>query len=202
MLSAPACLAESVMNSDQMGHSDLLVFTFASISPEPSWHERRHALETNQGLFLIYLLPDAWQTIPQPWKLTSDSQEEIDLELGGLTRDRSDFSQSFYLPPQSAVEIAPGAARIAFLATRQIPNGTITIQAAQSRHHQILPHHWGNLWVESDLILLVGVISVGEFRRCARHARIDPAWSDLPLPARGLSLPVRELSRLADYLPG
>jgi hypothetical protein len=200
-LSAPACLDEAVMNADHLGHPDLLVFAFAGVLPEMSWHERRRTPEGNQRLFLIYLLPDTMQSNARPWRLTNESQEAIDLELGGWSPERGDLSQPVHLPPQRAVDIPPNTSRVSYLTTQQVPGGSISIQAEKGKRHTISPHHWGNLWVEGEFLLLVGGITVGDFRRRSRHPhRLDPPWGNLPLPARVLSLLVEELSPLVKYL--
>jgi hypothetical protein len=199
LLSAPACLAEEELNSDLLGHSDLLVFTFIGILPEMSWHERRRTPAGSQDILLMYILPEAWQSHPPRVGLVNHSREILDLELVGMSQDRGYISMGIQLPPEHLVRVEQPFARITLLTTRQIPTGTISIQGAGSRSHLVPARGWANLWVEVSAILVAGFCTVGEFRlRASRLHHPDPPWSRLLIPARGMSISVQDLSPLAD----
>ncbi len=130
LLSAPACLAETTMNSDHLGPNDLLFFSFMSVQPDLSREEQRQTATTGSGNFFIYILPRRWLSQPTraSWRLSNASPVHFDVEVGGVSLERTFMSRTIHLLPHETAEIDPKFSRVVFLSMSQVPIGAISIQ--------------------------------------------------------------------------
>ena len=205
VLKAPA-LVESDQHAAE-GHSprDLYLFAFLLGEARASRDELHHVIADKQPHYLIHVMPETWNR-PKKWNplgklvLKSESEETLNIEIGGQDEAGAMCSCTVELPPRRRLEISTGFFSLSYVHTRSEFPKRIGVHSPVRRETYLIDApDWGNIWVYGTDILLAGFITREEFRR---RATFLPAGShdfgNKKTQVKSLAVPVSDLRPLSE----
>lgn len=205
LLAAPALVPADQVTSQQFRHEDLYVFAFLFALVAPTPRATLKAQAAGQPSYLIHPMPSAWAR-PVRWAslgrlaLKSDASMDLDLELGGLDRERQFQQEALSLAPRRRRQPSAEFYALHYLHSGGTPDGQVGVHSpAMGETYLAAPEAWGNIWVYGMEVVLVGYLPCGEFRRRAR--RLAPGSAVLQYAqtrTENLALPIGELRPMAD----
>jgi hypothetical protein len=205
LLSASAVVPSQEVSTQQRSESDLLIFCFVTALITPNLMTIKRAASAGQPLSLIYPLPTIWSRRSN-WtdlgRLTfkSDTNQTLNVTLGGQAEDRAFQTEEIHLPPLCKVDAHNIYYSLAFLQLTDIPSGRLGIHSAKLGKTIIIhPYEWRNVWVYGMRIYLVGWVTRGEFQRNAQLSQPDlSGWRPNSPGNKYLALPVSELRSMEE----
>jgi hypothetical protein len=204
-LKAQVMVPKDQIESPFLDDDDLYIFAFITALITPNSQSIKKAVEANQPLFLIHMLPPSWSK-PVPWEslgklaLKSDLPHETNLELGGQGFDRRIQKESIRLIPRVRTEVEPDFYTLRYLHSNGLPSGILGIHSPSlDETHLIQPLEWGNIWIYGLEIILTGYLTRGEFRNRASYLPFKSrVFQETRTRQGNLTLPIMDLDPLHD----
>jgi hypothetical protein len=169
-------------SSDHLREEDLYIFAFLTALITPRMDDIQRALSAGQPVFLIHSLPNQWAR-PVHWrklgrlKMKSESEEEINVEIGGQDEEHKFKIRNVKLPSGRRVQLSEEWYTVSYLSVNHLPPRRIGIHSpVLDATYIIHPYEWSNIWVYGMKIILAGYITRGEFRR---RANLVPSGSQV-----------------------
>jgi hypothetical protein len=205
LLSAQALVPVDQMASDNLTNDDIYIFAFLSALLTPNLDALNKAIEANQPVFLIRVLPKTWSR-PERWlslgklALKCDTSTSTKIELGGQNENHDFQTEKIALKPRKRVQLKNNFYSLGHLRTPSIPDGTVGVHSpVLDETFLVEPKDWGNIWVYGMQIIFTGYITRGNFLQTA--IRI-PAGSRVFQYSKtrtdNLALPISNLYPLRD----
>ena len=172
-LNAPALVPLDQYMAEGRAEDDLFLFAFVTglIAASPADIHRAGSAEL--PLYLIHTMPNAWLR-PRAWvplgslALKSESDEPLELEIGGQNRDREFVRHALALPPRTRCNVDADFHSLAYLHSKTQPTARLGIHSSSQRETYLIESdQWSNIWVYGLSIYLAGWITRGEFRQKA-----------------------------------
>ena len=173
ILKAPALVPLDQYSAEGHSDNDLYLFAFLTGLVAASLDELHKAREANQPIYLIHTMPKPWarphQWIPLgPLALKSETDQPLQLEIGGQDSNRDFITRRIDLPPRRRIENPEGFFSLAYLHVESSPAARLGIYSPGRRETYVVePIAWSNIWVYGMDIFLAGWIRREEFRRSA-----------------------------------
>ena len=173
LLNAWARLPQAHGQVDPRHADDMYVFAFIAGLTALQSREFKRAMQAQQPIYLLHLLPAAWAHPPNDRPLgcpvfKADCDQEIRLELGGQDMQRQFYSEQISLPPRQRASSGAEFFSLAYLHATQLPDGRVGVYSpAADQLHIAGPGGWQNLWIYGLRIILTGFIPRHEFQRTA-----------------------------------
>lgn len=173
MLKAPALVPLDQYSADGHSDDDLYLFAFLTALIAASPDNLQKVLGANQPTYLIHTMPKPWMR-PQPWislgplALKSESDETLDLEIGGQDSGRDFMTRKIELRPRTRLEVDGDFYSLTYVHVESRPRARLGIYSPTRKEiYLIEPISWSNIWVYGMDIYLTGWITREEFRRRA-----------------------------------
>jgi hypothetical protein len=197
-LNAWARLPQTHGDVDPRRADDVYVFAFIAALVASQAREYKRALQAQQPVFLMHLLPDAWAR-PEKGRslerliLKADCGQETSLELGGQNAQGQVYNEWISLPPRQRVPTHTDFFSLAYLHAAQPLEGRLGVYSPTlDQLHIAGPESWLNAWIYGIRIILTGFIPRHEFQRKAylvTQAEAGPEIEAAPY----LKLPIAQL---------
>ena len=140
--------------------------------------------------------------------LTNLDDESHDLELLGISADRSAAIERVTIPANQSVEITTTWHNLLHLHTARLPRASLLIRCPARRSEWLVARSsWSNLWLYEPKLLLVGWLTKRELERVAKprshakqaiHVRRLPG-TDSVVQVNALR-PINELLQIARHM--
>ncbi len=174
LLKAPALVPADQLFSERHTPRDLYLFAFLTAleghHPSALQRIRQRGLPT----FFIAPLPRRWAR-PAAWRpldplyIKSEVDRPLEIEIGGQDANHEFLCRQLRLPPRTRLRLEPNFYSLAYLHTRQPPDGRLGLHVPfLGAPHILEARHWGNIWLYGMRIFFVGYLSWAEFRRRAK----------------------------------
>ncbi len=171
VLRAPALIPEGQFASANHSEHDLNLFAFLLGLTTNSPEEIQKAVNAGQRSYLIHPMQPNWSQ-PQIWAplgrlaLKSECIQQINIEIGGLDRDRNFIVENVTLDHLQRIYAVNNYYSLVYIHSSMIPDMRIGIHCANKGEPYIIhPHQWGNIWVYGMEIWMGGYMAREEFRR-------------------------------------
>ena len=204
-LEAPALVPLDQLSGEGHSETDLYFFAFLTGLVASSPEDLKKVMQAGQPIYMMQTMPAEWMR-PKAWVplgplvLKSESDESLQLELGGQDASREFMTESVELPPRTRLELPSRLHSLAYLHATTRPKARVGLRSARRAGvHIFEPTGWGNIWVYGMDIFLAGWISREEFRRRAAlvHEGSHVFQYDRTR-TKNLAVPIRDLKPLPD----
>ncbi len=203
LLKAPALVPSDQHAADGHRDDDLYLFAFLTGLVAASQEEMEKALDANQPVYLMHPMdktwskPANWQPI-NPLTLKSESDQTLNIEIGGQAQGREFLTRTLELPPRTRVKVDDEFYALASVCVDQLPTARVGIHSPyMGAPYLIDPYAWGNIWVYGMDIFLTGYLSHDEFSR--KSSQIQPGsrvFQYNKTRTKNLAVPVADLKPL------
>jgi hypothetical protein len=173
ILKAPALVPLDQYSAEGHSDNDLYLFAFLTGLIAASPDDYQKAIDANQPAYLIHTMPKPWMR-PHTWiplgalALKSESDETLQLEIGGQDSGRGFMTRPVELPPHTRVEVDADFYSLAYIHVESKPKARLGIYSPSHKETYLIePITWSNIWVYGMDIYLAGWITREEFRRRA-----------------------------------
>jgi hypothetical protein len=152
---------------------DVYLFAFIAGPTARQSREFKRALQAQQPIYLIQLLPPAWTSPSKDLPLgqlvfKADCDQEMQIESGGRDTKRRFYSEWISLPPRQRATSSAEFFSLAYLHASQVPDGRLGVHSpALDQLYIAGPEGWQNIWVYGLKIILTGFTPRHEFQRKA-----------------------------------
>lgn len=171
MLKAPALIPLDQYSADGQSANDLYLFAFIIGLVSRSRSDLDRTAVSNQPAYLIHILPTTWSR-PQAWiplgplTLKSETDEILNIEIGGQNAAREFITCSLELPPHTRCAVDTGFYSLVYIHIKSKPTSRLGLfSPSRKETHLINSNEWGNIWIHGLDIYLTGWISRSEFRQ-------------------------------------
>lgn len=205
-LDAPALVPEDQMLAAG-SEKDLYVFAFLLGLTTNSPQEIEQAARAGQPFYLVHPLPPAWSHPPTwqplaPLTLKSESEQTLQITLGGQDEKGGFMLEKITLPPQKVVKVNQPFFNLFSVHVSEIPLARVGLHSpCLGAAYLIAPTDWGNIWVYGLNIWLLGYLPREEFHS---QATAIPAGSRVfqyaQTQTKNFAVPVQALRPLTPLL--
>jgi hypothetical protein len=200
LLNAEALVPVDQVNSDHLPDDGLYVFGFLAALVTDTQADLARAVAAEQPILMIHPMPGKWAHPPH-WQTLGELAAKTDapagmrLEIGGQDSAHKFASLPVALPPGTRVSAGAGWHAVSYLASRELPAGTVGIHSPTlGETHLAQAGEWGNIWLYGMEMILTGYIKRGEFRRRARRLPAGARVFQYPQTrTENFCLPMKEL---------
>jgi hypothetical protein len=203
LLGASALIPSDQFAANTHEESDLYIFAFLTGLVAASRADMIRALGAGNPLYLMHTLPKDWAK-PAAWHslgklvLKSESDEPVQIELGGQDKDREFVSERILLEPNKRTETEATFHTLAYAHVEKMPDARIGIHSPEKGETYVISaSQWGNIQVYGMSVLLVGYLTREEFRAKAQEVPVGSrVYQYSKTQTKNLGVPVRELKPL------
>ncbi len=174
LLQAQALVPVDQTKSGHFSPQDIYIFAFLTALLTPNQDQLKKAITAQQPTFLIKPLPEHWSR-PEIWQplgklaLKTDTSKALEVEIGGLTENRTFAIQKLKLKPRQRAVCNFNFYTINYLHVANIPDGRVGIASSQLDETVLIaPIEWGNIWVYGMKAIFCGYLTVQDFRNRAQ----------------------------------
>jgi hypothetical protein len=172
-LKAPALVPLDQYSADGQSDNDIYLFAFLAGLIAASPDDLKKAVSATQPVYLIHTMPGSW-TRPNVWiplgplVLKSESNEPLNLEIGGQDTNREYITRTLDLQPHTRQEVDGDFYSVAFFHVKSKPGARLGVYSPSRKETYLIESsEWSNIWVYGLDIYLAGWISRAEFRQRA-----------------------------------
>ncbi len=216
LLQTGIAAADTHTAAARLSPGDLLAYSFLIANVCHDHSETKRRTDAKEMASLLAIPPRAIWRQQRPWQplgqlvLTNSDDHRLDLELCGLSTDRSAAIEHVSIPIGQSKQITTTWHNLLHVHTVHTPKATLRIQCpVRSTEWFITPSSWSNLWLYQPRLLLLGWLTKREFERVATpRSRMDQALQ-VRRPRRNDSIiqvqalrPIRELLQKARHMQG
>jgi hypothetical protein len=169
----PATLAHPA--TERLSPGDLLAYSFLLGTICYGHSEIRRRTDGEERTSLLAITPRRTWRQQRPWQslgkliVTNLDDESHDLELLGISVDRSATIDRVTIPANQSVEITKTWHNLLHLHTMRIPKASLQIRCPARRSEWLVTRSsWSNLWFYEPKLLLVGWLTKRELERVAK----------------------------------
>ncbi len=208
----PVTLAHAA--SERLSPGDLLAYSFLLATICYGHSEIRRRTDARERTSLLAIPPRTTWRQQRPWQplgkliLTNPDNDLLDLELLGVSADRSAEIERVTIPAKQSKQISTTWHNLLHLHTIRMPKASVRIQSpARSTEWFVTRSSWSNLWFYEPKLLLVGWLTKRELERVAKprshakqaiHVRHQPG-TDSIVQVNALR-PINELLQIARHI--
>ncbi|HUI88642.1 MAG TPA: hypothetical protein VLX61_07925 [Anaerolineales bacterium] len=209
ILKAPALVPLDQYSADGHSDSDLYLFAFLTGLVAALPEDSQKAVAANQPIYLIHTMPKSWTRPPSwislgPLALKSESDEILEIEIGGQGAGRDFMMRKLELPPRVRVAVHDDFYSLAYIHAESKPNARLGIYSPTRRETYLIESiAWSNIWVYGMDVFLTGWIAREEFRRCASLIREGSrVFQYDQTRTKNLAVPVSGLRPMSELFEG
>jgi hypothetical protein len=174
LLQTPVKVPINLFESDHLTDKDILIFAYATGLVTSTKIDLELAVSANQPSYCIQLLPKTWSQ-PTKWRslgelvLSTTNSIPVTIEISGSSQTREFLTERLHLLPQEKTYPQSEFYSINLLHNTQIHGAKINIYSPTLNISYFSERKdWSNIWVYGMEIILVGFITLGEFKQLAR----------------------------------
>lgn len=179
LLDASALVPLDQIVSTHLGPKDIYIFGFLSGLEARGIDDSRRALAKGAPAYLLYTLSARKWVRRRDWHslgclaLKSSGRDPIEVEIGGLGRDRDTVREVVSLEPRVRTTAQQDYYSVLYLRVDEVPGGDIGLHSpALNSTPVVAPHDWKNIWLYGQRVYLCGWMNKQEFRR--KSSRLLP----------------------------
>ena len=206
LLKAPGLVPLDQDSVEGRSPGDLYLFAFLTGLSAASPSDLHKAIDAGQAIYLVHTMPPAW-IHPQAWiplglVLKSESDEPLELEIGGQDATREFVTHVVQLLPHTRLQVSADFHSLSYLHVKSRPGARLGIHSSTRREtYMIQPAEWSNIWVYGMRIYLTGWITREEFRqRASLLQEGSRVFQYDHTRTRNLAVPISDLRPLPDLL--
>ena len=173
LLKAPALVPLDQYSADGHSENDLYLFAFITGLVSRSLNDLNKTAFSTLPVYLIHIMSAAWSR-PQTWIplrsliLKSETDEILNLEIGGQNAAREFITCSIELPPRTPYTVDADFYSLSYIHINSRPIARLGVfSPSRNETYLINSNEWGNIWIYGMDIYLTGWISHSEFRQRA-----------------------------------
>jgi len=177
VLNAPALVPLDQYSAAGQSEDGIYLFAFLTGLIADSPVDIKKALHATEPIYLIHTLPKTW-TRPQAWiplgplVLKSESEETLNLVIGGQDANREFLTRTLELPSQLPYKVDGDFHSVSFVHVNINPTARLGIYSPSRKETYLIePDQWSNIWIYGMEIYLAGWITRAQFRQQARIIR-------------------------------
>jgi hypothetical protein len=208
MLNELALTPSVNISSSHFSREDVVVFALVGGLVTRGWDDIKAAQVAGQPTYFFYPMPKRWSQ-PSEWMgldglaLKSDTGEMLEVEIGGLDKERRFLTEQMKLPRRRRLEAEKKFYSIYYLHAGDGVDGRVGIHNPKLNETVLVkPRQWGNVWVYGMEIFLLGYMQRGDYHGNAERIPVGSRVFQARYGTRReyVGMPIRELRPLEDLL--